>query len=281
VSAAHLTTPVEEQLAWLQREDPIYLATFPTNALALLRLSEERGVTLPALRDVVVSSEIVPTELTDLCARVWGATLSRTYSANEVGPIALSHPKHDGYAVQAESVIVEVVDDAGSPCPPGEVGRVLITTLQDGLRPLIRYAIGDYAEWAEVPTRDRASPDGPSTIALPFLQRVTGRERNMLTLPGGGRIWPIFPIKKMLQISPVQQWQMVQTRIDRLLVRVVCTAPLSIDQEARMCEAVAELIPAPMRVELERVGSIARGAGGKYEDFINAVGPSVSKPDAT
>ena len=158
------------------------------------------------------------------------------------------------------------------------MGRVLITTLQDGLRPLIRYAIGDYAEWDESRAPQRASSEDLQTITLPFLKRVTGRERNMLTLPDGGRIWPLFPIKRMLQISPVQQWQMVQTRVDQLLVRIVCKTALSNDQQARLCRAVAELIPSPMHVELERVDAIPRGAGGKYEDFINAV-PHRSFPE--
>ncbi len=40
---------------------------------------------------------------------------------------------------------MEIVDEQGAPTPAGEMGRVLVTTLQNNLMPLVRYEIGDYA----------------------------------------------------------------------------------------------------------------------------------------
>ena len=45
--------------------------------------------------------------------------------------------------VNAESVLVEVVDDAGRPVAPGQSGRVVVTPFGSTPMPLIRYDQGD------------------------------------------------------------------------------------------------------------------------------------------
>ena len=68
------------------------------------------------------------------------------YSSQEVGYIALQCPENESYHIQAENVLVEILDDDGLPCEPGEVGRVVVTALHNLATPLLRYDIGDYAE---------------------------------------------------------------------------------------------------------------------------------------
>jgi phenylacetate-CoA ligase len=105
------------------------------------------------------------------------------YTCQEAGYLALQCPDHPHYHVQSENVLLEVVDDQGLPCAPGEVGRVLVTSLNNFATPLIRYEIGDYAEVGAACSCGRG---------LPVLKRIMGRYRNLLTLPDGtraGRDW--------------------------------------------------------------------------------------------
>ena len=78
--------------------------------------------------------------------------------------------------MQAENVLLEIIDAAGNPLPPGNVGRVVITVLHNLAMPLIRYEIGDYAAFGGECTCGRG---------LPVLERIVGRARNMLRLPDG------------------------------------------------------------------------------------------------
>ncbi len=258
--ALNLRASTEEQLAWLALKAPTYLATYPSNLLALLKLSETRGVRLPSLRAVVLSSEPVSDVLGALCESVWGTRVVATYSASEVGLMAAQIPDETGYVVQSENVLVEVLDDDGKPCRPGEIGRVVVTTLHDLLRPLIRYEVGDFAEIGEAGTS--------ALVGHPRLRRIVGRQRTMVRLPNGSRIWPFFELEPLVELHVVDQWQLVQTRDGSLVVRLVTKRPLSEAEQAIVRDVVQKAVPG-LAVRLERVDAIERTARGKYVEFVS------------
>ncbi len=77
----------------------------------------------------------------------------------------------------AETHIVEVLDEAGRPCRPGETGRVVITDLANFATPIIRYEIGDYAEVGRA--------EAFAGAASRCCNRILGRQRNLIMLPDG------------------------------------------------------------------------------------------------
>ena len=114
--------PVGEQLAWLADENPDYLVTYPSNLLGLLRHCEESGSGVPSLRQVATMGEVLEPGARAACERVWGVPVVDSYSAQELGMIAVQCPEHPHYHVQSESVLVEILDADGKPCAPGETG---------------------------------------------------------------------------------------------------------------------------------------------------------------
>jgi len=250
---------VETQLAWLLEQRPDYLLTYATNAAELAKASLARGVRLPGLREVRLFAELLDPEVRDLCRRAWGAKVTDTYSASEVGYIALQCPEHDHYHVQSEGVLVEVLDDEGRPCASGEVGRVVVTVLHNFATPLVRYDIGDFAE-----------PGGPCPCGrgLPVLRRIVGRTRNALVTADGKRYWPSWGSRALLEIAALRQYQLVQTEYGLVELRVVADGPLSADQQDRLRRHLLASLPPGMRLQLRHVDAIGRGAGGKFEEFV-------------
>jgi phenylacetate-CoA ligase len=146
VALIDIGRPVPQQLDWLRHEDPDYLITYPSNLAALLRESRAEGTRLVRLRQAMTISEALSPGLREACREVWGVEIADTYSNQEHGALALQCPEHTHYHVQSEAVLLEVLDEGGRPCGPGEVGRVVITPLHAFAMPLIRYEVGDYAE---------------------------------------------------------------------------------------------------------------------------------------
>lgn len=74
----------------------------------------------------------------------FGCPVLEMYSMNESGPIAFSA---DGVAMDILSpdLYVEVVGHDGKPCPPGELGEIVLTGGLNNCLPLVRYATGDRA----------------------------------------------------------------------------------------------------------------------------------------
>jgi len=255
-------TDIGEQLEWLVREAPNSLLSHPTNIAALARLSLDRGVQLPQLREISTSGEIVSPELRELCRAAWNVPVADMYSSNETGYIALQCPAHDHYHVQSEGVVVEVLDDQGNRCAPGQTGRMVVTPLHNFAMPLIRYEIGDYAEVGASCACGRG---------LPVLNRIMGRVRNMLVTADGKRYWPSFSVRALSSIIPVLQHQFVQKEIDLFEARLVVASPLTPEQEKTLVAHLRANLPPGFRVNVTYCDEIPRSAGGKFEDFISLV----------
>ncbi len=125
----NITTPIEQQLEWLAREDPDYLLTHPSMVERLAESALAQGRTLPKLRQVATIAEILQPRVRALCREAWGVPITDLYSTREAGYIALQCPDHEHYHIQSESIFVEVLDDSGKPCAPGQIGRVVVTPL--------------------------------------------------------------------------------------------------------------------------------------------------------
>ena len=255
-----LSADLDEQLQWLVREDPDYLISFATNIQMLARRSAELGLRLPRLREVRTYGEMLrPDARADVRAS-WGVEIVDSYSSEELGYIALQCPECEHYHVQSENLIVEVLDESGEPCRPGDTGRVVVSTLHNFAMPLLRYDNGDYAEVGEPCRCGRG---------LPVLNRVVGRQRNMVVRPDGVRHWPSFPSESWRDIAPILQIQLVQDTIDHIEARLVLRRALAGDEGARLIAALQDCRDYTIKLTLIPVDDIPRGAGNKYEDFVS------------
>lgn len=262
---------VAEQAEWLVRHDPDYLLTYPSNVLALADHFGRVGPDLSRLRQVRTFGEVVDPRLTSACQDAWGVPVVDMYSSQEVGYIALQCPDNGGYHVMAESLMVEVINTEGTPCLPGEVGRVVVSTLHNFATPLLRYEIGDFAE---------VGTPCPCGRGLPVLSRILGRQRNMFVLPDGDRRWPNLGdarhYRSVLGTLPrLRQFQVVQWALDDVEMKLVTERALTAAEEALMAAYLAEMIGYRFPVRFTYLDEIPRSPAGKFEDFRSEVDTSV------
>jgi phenylacetate-CoA ligase len=253
---------VGEQAAWLLRRNPYYLLTYPTNLNALLDEFRRIGRFPSAMKEVRTIGETLSASLRARCKDL-ALRMVDLYSAQEVGAIALQCPVSGLYHVQAESLIVEVLNDDEMPCREGEVGRVVVTDLHNFATPIIRYEIRDYAEVGG------ACPCGRG---LPTLSRILGRRRNMVTLPDGSRHWPAVGFHAFRAIAPIRQYQAVQHSLDAVEMKLVVDAPLTHDQEALLCTVTQAALGYPFTLRFSyHDAELPKTRGGKFEEFVSMI----------
>jgi len=261
-----ITRPISEQLDWLVQQNPDYILTFPSTLRALLQRAEKMGIDLPRLSQVSTMSEVLHPDVPDACARIWGAKVVDSYSSQEVGIAAMQCPDHPHYHIQSEQVLLEVLDADDKPCGPGEVGRVVVTSLHNFATPLIRYEIGDHAKVGE---------PCPCGRGLPVLKRVLGRSRNMAILPSGDQIWPIgYFSESLMPIAPVRQIQFIQNTVHEIDVKLVVSQALTGTEETALRDYIVECLSYEFTINLQYVDEVPRSPSGKYEDFICRVDPA-------
>ncbi len=147
--------------------------------------------------------------------RVFNAPVLNKYGSREVGDVACESPHEEGMHVFDHTHYVEVVDDDGTPLPPGEEGELAITVLTNYTMPLIRYRIGDMG----------IRKEGQNGGELPFskLETVTGRVTDHFRTPDGELVYPGYLRKVLYHRDWIKKFQIRQTAVDHVVYRIVLT----------------------------------------------------------
>ncbi len=255
-----ITTDTQALIEWLLRVQPNYLLIFPSVLQDLLD-KLPAGQTLPGLAQIRTISETLSADLRVRTQHRLGVTIADTYSCEEAGVIALQCPHSGLYHTMAEGLMVEVLRANGDACDVGEVGRVVVTDLLNFASPVIRYDIGDYAEWGPVCTCGRG---------LPTLKRVMGRERNMVKLPDGRSYWPQTGFREFASVANIAQYQFVQKSLALIEVRLVVNGrALTPDAEAALAEIISAALKHRFNYQFVYFADrLPKPASGKFEECV-------------
>jgi phenylacetate-CoA ligase len=256
---------IGKQIDALVEFEPTSLIVYPSNLDAILSEMDVRGYRLPSLKRVRTLGETLSDDLRKRTKRQLGVRVSDCYTSEEFGYIALQCPQSELYHVMAESLIVEVIDDAGRACTDGQIGRIVVTDLHNFATPMIRYETGDHAV------------AGPKSCTcgrgLPTLRKVLGRTRNIFTRLDGTRHWPMTGYKKYRDIAPIMQYQLVQRAVDAIEMRLVTERPLSAEEEAALQAHLRKTLGPGIHVTfIYYEGRLPLNANGKFEEFLSLIG---------
>lgn len=253
--------PIDLQYRWLCEQQPKYLVTYPSvlQELAKIQLREKR---LNSLHNISCIGENLPPSLRELVKKAFDCRVHDIYSSQEVGYMALQCPLHDHYHIQLENCLLEVLDDDDKPCAPGQMGKIVVTTLHNYLMPLIRYEIGDYA------IQGTSCDCG---ITLPVLQRVIGRTRNLVTYPDGRKSWPAYNPMALMNLFPLSSFQLEQLSTEELQLNL--QSPTKADEENynKAREIICDAIGHNFHIKIVQVEQLVRSSGGKFEEFISRI----------
>jgi len=193
------------------------------------------GICISDAAKVVVSvgEQLLPHERT-LLRDVFGSEPFSKYSSFEVYDIASECPAHDGLHVQAEDVIVEVVDENGQRATDGSLGQLVVTNLHNYAMPLIRYEIGDLSAIRH----DRCS----CGRWLPRLVNMVGRMSELIVTPSGRRVFGADLGLDAFDALGVRQFRIEQDGEGKVVAQLEWRSTTSEDQRAAGEERVAQAL---------------------------------------
>jgi len=126
--------------ALLELRADAYAGT-PSFLRIVLEKADESGIALPHLRKASVGGEAFPAALRD-ALRARGIEAYQSYGTADLGLIAYETTAREGLVLD-EGLIVEIVrPGSGEPMADGEVGEVVVTSLNPDY-PLVRFGTGD------------------------------------------------------------------------------------------------------------------------------------------
>jgi phenylacetate-CoA ligase len=131
----------EQQLQAIAELKPDGYTGTPSFLRILIEKAKEAGVDIASMRKAMTGGEALPPSLRDWFAE-HGIAAYQSYATADLGLIAYETSAHEGLVIE-EGVIVEIVrPGTGDPVLEGEVGEVVVTTLNPDY-PLVRFGTGD------------------------------------------------------------------------------------------------------------------------------------------
>lgn len=261
VRAAEAGT-LTEHLDWLTTLNPAYLKCSPVLAmeLAITAIEQNRNIQF----DHVIShwERITPAHRYWV-RRAFNAEIIDRYSCEELGWIATSCPEQHLH-VCSPTVLLEIVNDDNQPCSPGQPGRVLVTALQSFAMPLIRYELGDLAEWGQ---------DCPCGRPMPVLKKIWGRERHLIQRPDGTSIPMPFLGDQIGKIPIIRAFRFRQYADRDIVLEVESMQKLGEIEIRQLAEIIRQNGLGGMPFHIAEVDQIKWPAQRKREEFIRIAQP--------
>lgn len=257
--AIPVVTGITKQLEYLEKFQPNIIIVHAGVLTGFVSEWERKGFSLPELKHVKNVGETVHDNLRERLRAVSGLEIEDNYSCSEVGSIAIQCPVSGLFHIMHENLIVEILNDDGTPTLVGEVGRVVVTDLFNSAAPMIRYDIGDHAEVGPVCTCGRHGLT---------LRRIMGRDRGLFQRADGTRFWPQAHQYKMSKFVKLLQWQIVQHAIDDIEYKMVTAESVTEEQKASMEEVLGNAMGFPGQVRVTVFKDTIPSPNGKYEETI-------------
>lgn len=211
----------------------------------ILEKADEMGVTLGITRAAVGGGALFPSLRDWYTAR--GITCLQCYATADLGNIAYESPAAEGMIVD-EGVIVEIVTPGtGIPVSEGEVGEVVVTSLNTDY-PLIRFATGDLSAVMAGP-----SPCGRTNMRI---KGWMGRA-DQTTKIKGMFVRPEQVAQLVAHHDEIKRARVIATREaekDVMTVRIESTAP---DADA-YTQSVAQLLKLKGKIEVVAPDSLPK-----------------------
>ncbi|KAF0206810.1 MAG: phenylacetate-CoA [Actinobacteria bacterium] len=247
------------------REQRANILTAPPSVLRLLAPYADQ---LPRVQLLVSYAEVLDDHVAAEIRAAFGVPLIQIYQASE-GAIACTCA-HGNLHINEDLVYVELLDADGAPVtePGVPCSEMLVTNLYNRAQPLIRYRMGDVITLGE-----------PCSCGSAFrtIGRIIGRRDDVLWVPCGDKLKPLFPDLACRWIiaasGEIAEYRVEQHSPDALSIAL--QLPEDADRaaiEADVCDAfrerLAELGLGPVEVSVSTLEPGAITVGAKPKRFV-------------
>ncbi|MDN5205392.1 hypothetical protein QQ008_28665 [Fulvivirgaceae bacterium BMA10] len=252
-SFVSINLPIEKQVEKIMeiRPDMIFGLTSSLEVVADWMLANNKSY---KTRLVYSGGEFKSLNVHRKFEKAFGHPGIERYGSVECGLIAFTCPHCGNYYVDEDGFILEVLDDQNNPVKNGQVGRAVITALDQYTMPVIRYDIGDRIALLDEPVECK--------IHYKHFKRVDGRETDKIVLENGRVIVFQHVIQLINCTDGLNKIQLRQNRGGDILIKYI--KDKKVDQYEFEAELSKKLRLDKARVTFEDCRYIANEPNGKY-----------------
>lgn len=245
------------------------------SSLALLAAhARERGrrPRLPKLKVVCTTGEPLYSHQRELIGAVFGVPVANEFGSRDIGFTAHETPQGQ-ILLMSESILLEVLDEAGQPVAPGEMGEAVMTGLCSEAQPFIRYRTGDMLRMST--EADRAGR------GLHVIAEVLGRSTDFLVREDGTIMHALAGIYVLRAIEGLAEFKLIQHSVTDLEILAVANARWSDAAVLAIKSGLRKRMGESMKIAVKLVEAIPPEASGKHRYVVSHVALSGDLAQAT
>jgi phenylacetate-coenzyme A ligase PaaK-like adenylate-forming protein len=197
-----------------------------------------------------------------LLESVFRAEIFDCYGATEFGCIAWECSAHEGYHINVDTIIFEIVRN-GESLGPRERGRIICTGLHSSAMPLIRYDLGDIGVLS-----DHECSCGRG---LPLLETLEGRADDFLVSSRGTLYSPSVIVNEIKSVVGISQFRIIQENETRLSVEIVPDRHFSPKTTREAESTLKKIVGTDLEVKIRIVNEILSDKTGKIRSISSKV----------
>jgi phenylacetate-CoA ligase len=257
------------QFSIIEKFKPDIIEGYSSSLVLLASEIERMGIQHVGARLIIGGAELVDEPSRSFVERIFGAPFYDQYASVELEAMAWQCVEKSGYHVDADSVVMQFVDEEGEEVAPGERGEIVCTSLFNYAMPFIRYAIGDVG----------ISSDEECTCGrgFPLMKMIEGRKDSFVRLPDGRLVSPrnfTIAMSTFSLYDQVDRFRVVQKRRD--VVEYIVKLKNGVADSRSLALLLEAHVTKTLRLEESGVKTVVRFAddipldkGGKLKAVVS------------
>ncbi|MCJ7571064.1 MAG: hypothetical protein MUO82_04210 [Candidatus Thermoplasmatota archaeon] len=255
---------IEKYISIFNKFKPKFINSYSSAIYLIADYMQKRGINNINPRAILTTADMLYDYKRKLIEQIFNCDVFDYYSGRDTSLQAAECSEHFGYHLSIENAVVEFVKE-NEIVSQGETGKIIITDLCNYAMPLIRYEIGDLG----VPSDEKC----PCGRKLPIMKSIKGRILDTIITPDGKMISGMLlpAIFAYYDIKGIYEYQIIQKRIDMLLVRLVKGKDYSKKNLNLFINIIKKKVGDDMKIEIQFVEKIEPTASGKHRSVISEI----------
>jgi phenylacetate-CoA ligase len=247
---------LEKFIRKIKRFKPEILFGHAHSIFMLTEFMDDNKIENPGIKGIITTAEMLYDYERRKIEDIFGQIVFNRYGCEEVSLIASECEVHDGLHINADNVLIEIVEsDEESP------GKIVITDLVNFSMPFIRYDIGDAAQ-----IKNGICPCGRG---LPRIENLYGRTSEYLYTTDRKKVSGISILDTFaIHIPGIKQIQFIQEDYDKLIINIVRTKGFGVESIDKLNEKIPLFFGEGMHFNLNFIEKIPQTRRGKYQFSI-------------
>jgi phenylacetate-CoA ligase len=261
------------QMAKIEKIKPDVLDGYSSSLILLAREVEKNALVTLKPRIVIGGAELIEESERRYVERIFDAPFYDEYACVELERLAWQCEERTEYHIDADSVVLQFVDEESEETSPGETGEIVCTSLFNYAMPFVRYGPGDMGKASE-------NTECLCGRSFPLMKVVEGRKDSLVSLPDGRVLSPLvfgWAMEFYAFYSNIDQYRIVQMRGDLLRFLIKVKESNRVSEKAMTNELVVHmrkmlnLNEGEIAFQVEFVDTIPLDETGKLRKVISEI----------